>query len=948
MINKTHKTSAIGAAVFIVIGTMAAAAQAQTAEAQQLERIEITGSRIKRIDAETSQPVFSLNREALQATGLTSVGEMIQQISTNGSALNSSFNNGGNGESQVSLRNLGSGRTLVLVNGKRWVGGTGLGGAVDLNTIPTAAVERIDVLKDGASATYGSDAIAGVVNVILRKSFEGMEFNGYTGQYGKGDGKRQSVDLTIGGNSGKVRSVLGMAYVKEDALGAGDRDISAVPVVNTGVTFGSSTIPGGRFGLCKGTFSSVTGLCTGGESRPGGAAGQFTYDPGKVGNDWRAYSAKDNYNFAPDNYLVTPQERASVFGRVQYDISDKITASMMAVFNNRKSEQLLAAMPIVLGTGPGAGSIPKTIAISKDSMYNPFGLDVSRVQRRAVETGGRSYKQDVNTSGFNAGLEGSFTMLERDFSWDAGATYGRNSQQDTTKGLFNLLAMRSALGPSMLDGKGVPTCVSKAGDIATRVPDCVPMNLLGGVGSITPGMLGYTSFEAHDLRGSTMSQVYANMSGDLVKLPAGMASIALGVERRSESGYDRPDALIASGNTTGNARTATDGSYNVKEAFGELSIPLLKGLPFAKMIDLSVATRYSDYSNFGSTTNSKAGLRWQVVDSFMVRGNWGQGFRAPSISELYQGVSDSFPTLGDPCSTTNGGGYAKLTAEQKGRCHAQGVPVGGYDQGNSQIRISVGGNTNLKPESSTTKTLGVVFAPGFLTGFDVSLDWWKIDIKDGIETIGASTILDRCIKEGQAAFCSAFTRNPGGAINTLLSAGLNYATTKVEGYDMTINYRLPKTSFGTFGLVLDSTYMKDFTDSSGENRVGKYFNRDNYWRLRSNLNANWSYGDFGATWGARYFGAQTEDCSRLTGVGLDNLCSSPSTDTTDATNRIGAVVYHDVSASYRAPWKGTITLGVNNLFDKNPPISYSTANNSFDPQYMIPGRFLYVRYGQKF
>ena len=408
------KRNAMSAAALVCLGT---AFSAQVSAQETLERVEVTGSRIKRIDAESSQPIFSLNKEALQASGLSSVGEMIQHISTNGSTLNSTFNNGGNGETRVSLRNLGSGRTLVLVNGKRWVGGTGLGGAVDLNTIPTAAVERIDVLKDGASATYGSDAIAGVVNVILRKNFEGAEFNAYSGQYDKGDGQRKSFDLTVGGSAGNLRAVFGMGYTKEDPVHAGDRAISAEPVYQTGVALGSSTIPGGRFGLCKGTFSSVTGLCTGGESRPGGATGQFTYDPGKAGTDWRAYSAADNYNFAPDNYLVTPQERKSVFGRVQYDISDKVTLSMMAVFNNRRSEQLLAAMPIVLGTGPGAGAIAKTIDISKDSLYNPFGLDVSRVQRRAVETGGRSFNQDVNTSAYNIGLEGAFNVLDRDFSW---------------------------------------------------------------------------------------------------------------------------------------------------------------------------------------------------------------------------------------------------------------------------------------------------------------------------------------------------------------------------------------------------------------------------------------------------------------------------------------------------------------------------------------------------
>ena len=221
-----------------VIGLVAMPAFAQEEEAT-LGRIEVTGSRIKRVDSETSQPVFSMSREDIKAQGLTSVGDVIQNITSNGSALNSTFNNGGNGETRVSLRNLGSARTLVLVNGRRWPGGTGLGGAVDLNTIPTAAVERIEVLKDGASTIYGSDAIAGVVNVILRKDFDGAEFNSYFGQFDEGDGTRQSYDMTIGSTGDRFIAMFGAAYVKEEPVMAGDRAISAEPVYGTGVAFGS-------------------------------------------------------------------------------------------------------------------------------------------------------------------------------------------------------------------------------------------------------------------------------------------------------------------------------------------------------------------------------------------------------------------------------------------------------------------------------------------------------------------------------------------------------------------------------------------------------------------------------------------------------------------------------------------------------------------------------------
>lgn len=940
------KKSKVAAGVLLALG----GALAVTANAQTTNRVEVTGSKIKRLDSETSQPIFTLDRADIQAQGLTSIGDVIQNLSTNGSTLNSTFNNGGNGETRVSLRNLGSNRTLVLINGRRWVGGTGLGGAVDLNTIPAAAVERIEVLKDGASVTYGSDAIAGVVNIILRKDFTGAEANAYMGRYSQGDGKRQAYDITIGSSTDRFRTLVGVSYVKEDPVMAGAREVSAVPIFGTGTSFGSTTTPNGRFAVCNGTFNTVTGACSGTQTQPNGAAGQFTYDPGKAGNNYRTFVASgtpnDVYNFAPENYLLTPQERKAVFARANYDITSNITAEVQATFNNRRSEQLLASMPIVLGTGPGAGAVARTIAISSDNIYNPFGKDVVRVQRRASETGGRSFNQDVTTQAFNVGLKGAFELGKNQFTWDAGFMNARNNQSDITFGLFNLIALRNALGPSMRDAAGNPVCVTTAGNLNTRIAGCVPMNLLGAKGSITPDMIKYTSFEAHDVLSYSMRSTYANLSGDVVRLPAGMMSFAAGYESRSEEGFDRPDALIATGNTTGNSRTPTGGGYDVKEMFAELQIPVLAKMPLVRSFDLTVATRRSDYSNFGSTTNSKIGALWKVNNQVLVRANSSQGFRAPSIFELFQGVADSFPQIADPCSNTFGGGYNGLTAEQKARCTAQGVPAGGYDQGNSQIRISVGGNPNLKPEKSRTTTVGVVMNPEMIPGFDISVDYWKIALKDSISRVGGGTILSNCIRLGQDDSCALYTRAPGGQITNLLSAGLNFGSTDIAGFDVTMNYVIPKTAIGRIRFNWDTTYYRNYeNNNNGTNLVGQYFDRDNYWRIRSNLttrvdNGNWSVSLF-----TRYFSALTEGAPcEFASFGFPGLCS----DDANKKNVMSATIYNDAAVSWRTPFKSTVTLGLNNLFNKQPPKSYSTFANSFDPQYEVPGRFMYVRYSQAF
>ncbi len=944
-------------AVGAIAGTGSAFAQdpAATSETEttELDRIEVTGSRIKRADVETSQPIFSLNREDIQAQGLTSVGDVIQNITSNGSTLNSTFNNGGNGETRVSLRNLGSNRTLVLVNGRRWVGGTGLGGAVDLNTIPTAAVERIEVLKDGASTIYGSDAIAGVVNVILRQNYDGAEANAYLGVFDKGDGMRQAYDFTVGTTSDRWSAMMGVGYVQEDPVMAGDREISAVPNFGATAGFGNSgTPPIGRF--------SINGR------RPDGTAGQFTGDrPGPLG--FRNYNAVlDNYNFAPDNYLITPQERISLFAQGSLDITDSLRFKTTVTFNERKSEQLLAANPIVLGViAPGTNGA--NVVISRNSIYNPFGQDINGIQYRPNELGGRSFNQNVDTFAFNGGFEGTLTFGEKYFDWEAGYFYGKNEQNDVTNGLFNISALRLALGPSFIDpATGRPTCGTLAAPIGGG---CVPLNLLDGAGSVTPEMGRYIGFVAHDQFGYEQKNYYANIGGDLFELPAGPLGFSFGVESRKESGFDEPDALINLGDTTGNARKSTAGGYSVDEAYLELAIPVLADLPFAKLLDFSVATRYSEYSNFGDTLNSKFGFRWKPIDDLMIRGNWSEGFRAPSISELFTGVSDSFPEISDPCA----GSIQGDPNTERAAC--PGIPA--YDQQNTQIRTLVGGNVDLGPENSVSKTLGFVYSPSFVEGLDVSLDWWEIEVENAIFTQGAQSILDSCYRNGSSAACGLITRAPDGQISRLLATPANVGTIFNEGVDLTVGYRLPETSFGKFRFVWDTTYLiSSTTDVNGDgvvsedpvngesgDTVGEYFSRNNNWRIRSNIAANWEMGDFGVNWNVRYFSRQDESCFGVTPTQRVNLCSDPTRftnlDGDDADrlpdgpaarpeNRIPSAVYNDVSAYVNVPWNAKVTVGVNNVFDRDPPRSASTFANSFDPQYEVPGRFFYMRYTQKF
>jgi iron complex outermembrane receptor protein len=648
-------------------------------------------------------------------------------------------------------------------------------------------------------------------------------------------------------------------------------------------------------------------------------------------------------------------------------------------------------MPITLGV-PVAGTNAGDVVISADSIYNPFGTDIDWVQRRAVETGGRRFSQDVRTFAMNAGFEGTLNFAEKYYDWEAGYFYGRNKANNTTLGLFNVISLGQALGPSFINAEGVPTC----GTAAAPIAGCVPMNLLGGEGSLTQDMLDFTTFTAHDEYSYTQKTYYANIGGDLFDLPGGPLGFSVGVEHRTEDGYDSPDALINSGNTTGNARTATNGGYDVDEAYLELAIPVLADVPGAKLLDFSVATRYSDYSNFGDTLNSKFGFRWKPIEDLLVRGNWSEGFRAPSIAELFAGQADSFPQLSDPCNQTN---YPNQTAPAQAQCRAEGVPAGGYAQNNTQIRITVGGNPNLQPEKAESTTAGLVYSPSYVEGLDISLDWWKIKIEDAITTVGGAPIIQQCIDSGGTGdTCALYSRQPGGEILTLLNTTVNIGGTKVEGWDMTVSYRLPETSWGKFSFTWDTTYLSEFLNdldgdgtygedvfrepgvgdamaaNEGGNLVGEYDgpNLLNYWRIRSNLAARWELGDWGATWNVRYYSDQTEPCQTFEDYGYGWLCTttdrfrSQPTDvngngiwdgeaggdgfTVIAANEhhVGASTFHDAAVYWNAPWNAKVTVGINNIFDKNPPIAYTAFANSFDPQYDVPGRFFYFRYSQKF
>ena len=943
----TRLSRAIGVALALGAGVTMAPAQAQEQEQAddnptELRAVEVVGSRIKSTDAETSQPVLTLDREQIQAHGRTTVGEVIQSITASGAVANSNINSGGNGQSRVSLRNIGSHRTLVLVNGRRWVG-AGLSGSVDLNSIPTAAVERIEVLKDGASAIYGSDAIGGVVNVILVDEFDGAEATAYYGQYDAGDGGRESLDFMIGTSRDRFSAMLGIGRIIEGPVNAGSREISSVPVYGATPGFrGVANTPDGRFSLS-----------------PSGAD-PFTNDG--PGTPYRPFVPGDNYNTAPDRYLAVGQEMHSVFANGRVDLTDNVRLRLTSQYVERETEQKLPVNPVVFG--PLTGGYSSDMAISADSIYNPFDQDVAWGGRMLSEAGNRVITRHVDTWVANLAFEGSFTLDSRAWDWDLGYFYGRTRNLDTGEGQQDYRRMREALGPSMLDGSGNPVCVTTPGDLSSAIGGCVPLNLLGGAGSVSPEMLSYISFLEASRLGYEQRSVFANITGELFDLPAGALAFAAGVEHRKESGFDSPDPLIGTGVTNGWTREPTDGGYDVDEAYLELAIPLVEGRPGMQLLDLSVATRYSDYSNFGDTLNSKFGFRWKPVDSLLARGNWSQGFRAPNINELYQGqTGNSFANVTDPCAATLQG----VPLPNPVSC--AGVPAD-LDQAAPALGTIAGGNPDVGPETAVSRTLGLVYSPGWAQGLDLSLDWWRIELDNTISSLGAQGVINQCYRVGNDDMCGLVSRNAFGQVTTIRNVRTNLGTVEVEGYDFTAGYTTSGHDWGRLQVRLDTTYLirnqsdtgMDLTGAgqatTGSNVVGSGSN----WRVRANLMLGWQRDTVGANWLMRYFSRLNEGCAGL-GSEAYVVCSEPDryvdglvegpdgewgmAPVWSPRNRVGSVLYHDVSGYLDLPWNARVTLGVNNLFDRDPPVSV-TLTNSFKPEYQVPGRFLYMRYHQSF
>lgn len=918
-------------------------------DAQVLQAIEVTGSRIKKAEIEGQTPVITITSKDIEATGLGSIGDIIQRLSVSGSSINTKFNSAGNfgfapdgggvgsGSTTISLRNLGAKRTLILVDGLRWVSessASGVSAAVDLNTLPTSAVDRIEILTDGASSLYGSDAIAGVINIITKKSQEGAAARLYYGDQSVGDGSTRQANLSFGGRGDRHEFFIDASYFKQDAISAAAWENSRYPTpgINGAVNPGSwsSATLGGRFifdapsdfgGVCPDNFCHLAGL-------NGGAHPTLA--------DFAPWSNQYRFNYAPYNLLLTPSERKSIFAQGSYRLTDRISWNIKGVYTQRNSVNQAAPEPIFLGSEAGTYGLADFVGIDATNPYNPFGFTIdpegTLIARRPVEGGPRIFAQDVDTSYFSTGLKGDFNAGERLFFWDVNYATGTNKATQTVHGTYNIAHIQRALGP-------IDQCTGP----------CVPLNLFGGPGSITPEMLNYISFIENDRSQQKLTDWTANLSGDAFDLPAGPLSFAAGYEHRKQSGWYTPDAVVIAGESNGVPSGPTSGSYSVNEYYLELNVPLLADMAAVKKLELSAATRYSDYSNFGGTTNSKFGLRWQVSDDFTLRGTWAEGFRAPSIGELYGTFARFDAQIADACNFASG--------QRLANCLALGVPdPANFEQANAQISVVTGGNSQLKPEQSTSLTLGALYSPSWAENtawsrkLDFELTYYRIKLNDAIQASDAQTLLDRCVDTLDPVFCDNIGRSSGGNINRFNNTLFNLGRINTSGYDIGVSWFGNDTGIGAFNASLQTTWLKKFeavaTDSGlpEPRTVGIEVADSGMPKWRATANLGWNSGVWSAGWTMRYVSDLTENCGdAAAGLAVCNGAND--------THHLGATTYHDARVSWTVPMdlKLTLSAGVNNLFGKEAPLCLSCSLNGYDASiYDLPGRFSYVEASIRF
>jgi iron complex outermembrane receptor protein len=973
-------------------------------EPAQVETIVVTGSRIPQTQLESVSPVTSVTSEAIQQTGVTRVEDLLNTLPQVAGQYGAGVSNGATGEATVSLRGLGANRTMVLVNGRRLMPGdpTQNGNAApDLNQIPAGLVERVDLLTGGASAVYGADAVAGVVNFVLNDHFQGVRFegnynfyqhdnrdklsqaanaaSGFTAPNGNTtDGYARDFGVIAGSNfaDGRGNATAYAGYRRVAAVLQARRDYSNCSL--TGST--SSTALG-----CGGsTTSFVARFNVRGHGPPGTPNGTQHLDPatGDV-----AAGSPPLYNFAPLNYFQRPDERYTAGAFVHYDINDHARVYSEFMFMDDRSIAQIAPSGAFPGAGPGSvNGVPDgTFLLNCDNPYltatelsswcggSTTHADVHVALRRRNVEGGPRF-DDLGHTSYRAvfGVKGDITDA---WTYDSYALWGTTRYSEEYFNDVSKTRMGYALQAVTVAGQIV--CKANAGGVI-GAPGCVPWNIWSSIGGgVSPAAVNYIGIVGEQKGGTTERVVDGSITGDLgkmgVKLPTAHDGLAVsfGAEYRSESQELEPDVSFQTNDLAGQGAPTlpTLGSLHVAELFTEARLPILEDKPFAKSLTVETGYRYSDYNlSFGSTNTYKAGLQWAPVSDVRFRGMYQRAVRAPNLQELFLQPRVQLDGTQDPCAGT----AAQLAAAglTPAVCALSGVTAAEY--GNiarnpaGQYNGLAGGNVSLAPEKADTYTVGLVFTPKFLPDFNATVDYYNISIKNLISTYGANLIISTCLATADPFYCGKVHRTQGTGtvadgslwINTtgfIADTSFNLGSQRVNGVDLTSQYRLDFGRAGRLGLDFVGTYvLKNATEPV--TGLGSYDCAGFYGPTCGVPTPRWKQ-KLRATWNTPLAGLDTFLAwRRANGTASERTNISPLVQNLPLPApvlpgaRLAGVDYIDLGGSYTFAGHVTVRLGVNNVFDKSPPLSPATqygstvfTNGNIYPQiYDALGRYAFV------
>jgi outer membrane receptor protein involved in Fe transport len=927
---------------------------------QTSERVEITGSRIKSIQSESASPVVSLGAEAIRTEGVRNVETLLNNLPQVFADQGAQVSNGATGTATVNLRNFGSSRTLVLVNGRRLPAGSPRDVSADLTQIPIGLIKRVEVLTGGASAIYGSDAVSGVINFILEDSFSGVQVDLNTQFYNhkqKGgpwadatrarnfnvpgnksmDGEVHDVSVLLGGNfdAGKGNAVVFLGYKKEEALLESERDFSACALNYTRATNAWS---------CGGSGTSFPGRFTDFD--------KFNLTMNSNGSV-RNFAATDQYNYAPLNYFQRPSERFIFNATARYDVNPfaRVYAEMGWMDNKTVAQIAPSGVFGTVGTG-GAFAVT---ARNENPLITPawktaLGITAPGssqdlyIYRRNVEGGPRqdtvehsSYRSVIGVNGEASG-----------WSYDASAQFGRVLFQETYLNDFSNTRAQRALDVVTNPANGQAVCRSA---LDGTDPNCVPYNVWS-YSAVTPAALAYISIPLFQRGFTQQSVLQANASADLgmygIKSPWATSGVGVvfGAERRNERLELKTDANFTSGDGAGQGgpTIGVGGNYGVTDIFTEVRVPIMQKQPLARLLSVSGSARSSDYSTGKKTNTYGLGLEYMPIEDVKLRGSYQRAARAPNIIELFSAQSIGLFDGSDPCSgatptaTQAQCAQTGVTAAQYGK--VQGSPAGQYNQ-------ITGGNTNLKPEKAKSFTFGFAVSP--VRDLTLTLDYFDIKIDDVVSFAPSPQILQKCLSTGNPALCGLIHRDNNGTLWAtpnayILSTNANLSQKSSSGIDIGADYRmgLPagwgKLDFSFIGTKLQKFETEDFPGSGKYDCAGLYGDTCGTplpkWRhkLRTTWTTPWD-GTIALTW--RHVDSVTYEGD------TSNPVLAPGSRSTNVA-KLDARDYLDVAVAYTLTKNFTLRAFVNNLLDKDPPVRLNGAGfvngNTYPVVYDALGR----------